>query len=196
MARLVNNRTPKTPVITVIGEGITEQFYFRHIRSIFGYRYVLKPYFFGSTSLKQMERKIVEVVEGNGIAVCVFDVDVAQRDEAEQRKLKRLFHKYGRKPNVVFCESMPSIEFWFLIHYQNTNRHFTDAAAVETELRKFLEGYEKTGRFLERDRWVKELCRDEKLSTAMDRARIFGTNGQSWSNIYRAFDEFGKIHDP
>lgn len=192
MARLVNKRAQKSPVITVIGEGLTEQYYFQHIRSIYEYRYVLKPYYFGTTSLKEMERKIMEVVEGNGIAVCIFDVDVASRNVVEQKKLNRLLHKFARKPNVIFCESMPSIEFWFLIHYQNTNRHFNDATAVETELRKFLDGYEKTTRFLERDRWVKELCRDEKLITAIERGRILGANGQSWSNIYKAFDEFEK----
>lgn len=192
MARLVNKRAQKSPVITVIGEGLTEQYYFRHIRSIFGYRYILKPYFFGTTSLKEMELKINEVVEGNGIAVCVFDVDVASRNVAEQRKLNRLLHKYERKPNVIFCESMPSIEFWFLIHYQNTNRHFNDAAAVERELKRHLENYEKTEHFLERDHWMRELSGDEKLIGAIVRARNFGDTGHSRSNIYKAFDEFEK----
>lgn len=192
MARLVNNRTQKAPIITVIGEGLTEQYYFKHIRSIIGYRYVLKPYYFGTTSLKEMDRKIMEVVEGNGIAVCVFDVDVAGRNEAEQRKLNSLVHKYRRKTNVVFCESMPSVEFWFLIHYQNTNRHFNDAAAVERELKEHLEDYEKTRHFLERDHWVRELCGDKKLFTAIERAKNFGKQGDSWTNIYKAFDEFEK----
>jgi len=192
MARLVYKRTQKTPVITVIGEGITEQHYFKHIRSIFGYQYILKPYFFGTASLKGMDRKIKEVVEGNGIAICVFDFDVASRNITEQRKLSILVRKYQRKTNVVFCESMPSIEFWFLIHYQNTNRHFNDASAVERELKRHLENYEKTGHFLERDQWVRELCDNEKLITAIERARNFGDTGHSWSNIYKAFDEFGK----
>lgn len=192
MARIVNKRAQKEPVITVIGESLTEQFYFKHIRSIFEYRYVLKPYFFGTTSLNEMERKIIEVVEGNGIAVCVFDVDVSVRNKAGQEKLKRLLHKYKKKPNVIFCQSMPSIEFWFLIHYQNTNRHFSNAAAVEGELKKHLENYEKTGHFLERDHWVRELCSDGKLVNAIERAKNFGGQGDSWSNIYKAFDEFEK----
>jgi hypothetical protein len=190
MARLVNTRTQITPVITVIGEGLTEQYYFKHIRSIFGYRYILKPYYFGTTSLKDMDRKIMEVVEGNGVAVCVFDVDVASRNEAEQRKLNTLFRKYKRRTNVVFCESMPSVEFWFLIHYQNSNRHFNDAATIERELRKYLADYEKTRHFLERDHWVRELCSDEKLVTAIERAKNFGKLGDSWTNLYKAFEAF------
>jgi len=71
-----------------------------------------------------MDRKIAEVIEGGGVAICVFDTDVTQRVEAEKKKLNRLVKKYIRKENVIFCDSLPSIEYWFLIHYKNTNKYF------------------------------------------------------------------------
>lgn len=191
MARLVNKRAQKMPLITVIGEGLTEQYYFRHIRSIFGYRYVLKPYFFGTTSLREMERKIIEIIEGNGIAICVFDSDVAKRNEAEKKKLNSLFKKYGNKASVVFCHSLPSIEYWFLLHYRNTNRAFRDADDVEHKLKSFIKNYKKDTKFLENERWVDGLCADRKLESAIERARKFSESGESYSNIYKAFDIFG-----
>jgi hypothetical protein len=190
MTRIVNSRPPKAPLITIIGEGITEQFYFKHIRAIFGFRFILRPYFFGTTSFKEMDRKINEVVAGQGIAVCVFDIDVAERDEKEQKKLKGLKQKYFRKKNVLFCESLPSVEFWFLIHYQNTNKYFNHVAAVTSVLRQFLPGYQKTTHYLEQEGWVRNLCADGNLESAIHRAKDFGDSGSSYSNIYKAFDLF------
>jgi hypothetical protein len=172
----------------LIGEGITEQYYFKHIRSIFDFRYILKPYFFGITSLTDMERKIREVLEGGGIAICVFDTDVSQRIEAEKKKLNSLLKKYGRRKNVIFCNSLPSVEYWFIIHYVNTNKHFPGSKAVVRELRKYIHNFEKSSQFLEKEKWVIDLCAENKLQTAIDRAKNFGDDSPSYSNIYRAFD--------
>jgi hypothetical protein len=192
MGRPKNTRNQKFPVITLIGEGITEQYYFKHVRSLFNYRYSLKPYFFGITSLTDMDRKIAEAIEGGGIAICVFDTDVTQRVDAEKKKLNRLVKKYSRKENVIFCDSLPSVEYWFLLHYKHTNKHFNNSDAVERVLRKYLTNYEKTTLFLEKEKWVADLCADNKLNTAIERARDFSDDSPSYSNIYKAFDLFRK----
>ena len=108
MSRSIGKRPQRLPKVTVIGEGITEQYYFSHLRSLYDFRYVLKPYYFGTTSLQEMERKIAEIVDGGGIAICVFDTDVSQRDEVQRRLLDHLKRKYGQKKNVIFCDSFPS----------------------------------------------------------------------------------------
>lgn len=64
MARIIETRKQKKPVITLIGEGLTEQYYFKHIRTLYNYHYNVKPYFFGTTSLFEMDRKINEILEG------------------------------------------------------------------------------------------------------------------------------------
>lgn len=188
MSRSVGKRPQKLPKVTVIGEGITEQYYFSHVRSLYNYRYELKPYYFGTTTLQEMERKISEIVSGGGIAICVFDTDVSQRDEAQRKRLDHLKRKYGQKKNVIFCDSLPSVEYWFLLHYRNTNRFFAGSAEVERELRTYIERYEKKANFLEKEKWVADMCSDQKLETAIQRAKDFGENGESYSNIYKAFD--------
>lgn len=190
MSRKTATLKLKSPVITVIGEGISEQYYFKHIRSLFGYRYTLKPYFFGTTSILDMDRKISEILEGGGIAVCVFDGDVSLRVEAERLKLHKLLSKYIRRKNVIFCISLPSIEYWFLLHYKNTNRHFNDAKAVSKNLKRFVEEYNKSEKFLENQKWVSDLCANNKLEVAIERAKNFGTEGGAYSNIYKAFETF------
>ena len=191
MSRNIGKRPQKSPKVTVIGEGITEQYYFSHLRSLYNFRYVLKPYYFGTTSLQEMERKISEIVGGGGIAICVFDTDVSQRDEAQRKRLDQLKRKYGQKKNVIFCDSLPSVEYWFLLHYRNTNRFFASSAEVERELRTYIERYEKRADFLEKEKWVADMCSDQKLETAIQRAKDFGENGESYSNIYKAIEFLG-----
>jgi len=139
-----------------------------------------------------MERKIKDVIEGGGIAICVFDNDVSERLEAEKKKLNTLLKKYSRRKNVIFCNSLPSVEYWFLLHYENTNKYFNSSRSVERELRKHLPHYEKSTLFLEKVKWVMDLCADNKLKTANKRAKDFGIDSPSYSNIYKAFDIFMK----
>lgn len=72
-----------------------------------------------------------------------------------------------------------------------TNCHALKMRAAENELTEFITNYEKCARFLEDEKWVKGLCNEGKLDSAIERARNFGEAGQSYSNIYKAFDIFG-----
>ena len=93
----------------------------------------------------------------------------------------------------MLCDSLTSIEYWFLLHYENTNRYFKDSAATENELRKHIPEYEKKSKFLEELKWVSDLCSDGKLELAKNRANFFGEDGESYSNVYKAFELLEKL---
>lgn len=179
--------------ITLLGEGITEQYYFSHLRTILGYHYTIKPYYFSVTSLTEMDRKITEAISEGGYAIAVFDADVASRNEAERKKMQKIKTKYSKKQNVIICDSLTSIEYWFLLHFENTNRFFNDSEATETELRKHIHDYEKKKKFLQNSKWVDDLCAEGKYNLAIQRAAAFGTEGESYSNIFKAFELFEKF---
>ena len=88
---------------------------------------------------------------------------------------------------------MTSIEYWFLLHFENTNRHYKDSNATEQELRKHITDYEKKVKFLQNIKWVSELCADEKLETAINRAKAFDHYGESYSDVYKAFELLNKL---
>ncbi len=181
------SRRLRSSPIVIIGEGLTEQYYFSHLRSLYNFNYTIKPYFFGTTSLKDIDRKAREVITGGGVAVCVFDSDVSERNENEKKKLEQLSKKYEKEENIIFCDSLPSIEFWFLLHYCNTNKYFKDSKSVERELRKFIVQYEKKKVFLEKEKWVADLCAENKMKLAQQRVEIFSKEKGSYSNIYKIF---------
>ena len=192
MARERKERELKRSRITVIGEGLTERWYFEHLRAIKGYRYDCKPRFFAHQSYEEMMKLIDWVLQNGGIAVCVCDADITRNNEERNKKLQDMKALYAKDERVFICDSMPSIEFWFLIHYLNTSKYFKDADAVIKVLKKFIPGYDKTGAFLEKQSWVAEMSTDEKQSEACKRAAVLDPQDESYSEIYKAIALFAE----
>ena len=190
MARTRKERELRRSRITVIGEGLTERWYFEHLRSVKGYQYDCKPRYFVRQSYEEMMKLIDKVINDDGIAVCICDADITRQYEDRKRKLQEMKEAYAKDKRVLICDSMPSIEFWFLIHYMNTCKHFQDSEAVIKLLKKFIPGYEKTGDFLEKVNWVAEMCADEKLKNACDRAALLGPQDESYTEVYKAISLF------
>lgn len=192
MARRIKERKLKNPTITIIGEGATERFYFTHLKRLCGYNYVCKPRNFTEQTLEEMQKQIERVIEDDGIAVCVFDADVTRTRQAEKIKYERMKQKYADNPSVVLCDTMPSIEFWFLLHYLNTNRYFATSDEVIAVLRRFIPDFSKHQSFLSKEDWVSTLLADNRLETAMRNANTIGMEGESYSNLGKLFEMIGR----
>ena len=178
------------PGIYIIGEGITEQYYFTHIKRLFGFRCTIKPRFFGNTCIAEIGKKIEELLLSDIFVICVFDADVSTHNESERKKLEQLQNKYRNNKNILLCDSLPSIEYWFLLHFEHTNRYFKNAKAAEIALKKYINGYEKKALFLEKQKWVCDMCAENKLEQAIERAKQFETGKGSYTKIYKTFDIF------
>lgn len=192
MARVRKERELKRSRITVIGEGLTERWYFDHLRTVMGYRYDCKPRFFARQSYDEMRKLIEWVLQNGGVAVCVCDADITRTNLVENQRLKEMKEQYASNDKVLICDSMPSIEFWFLLHYLETSRYFRDSAEVASVLRQWLPGFQKNGTYLEKIQWVAELCADDKLNIACTRANSISQNPQteSYSNVFKAINLF------
>ena len=157
MARRIKERKLRNPAITIIGDGATERYYFTHPKLLNGYNYVCKPRNFAEQNIDDIQRQVERVLADDGIAVCVFDVDVTRIHPADKVKFDAMRRRYAGNPSVIICESMPSIEFWFLLHYPNTNRYFASSDDVIALLHRFLPNFSKQQSFLSRDNWVAAL---------------------------------------
>lgn len=186
--------------VYIVGEGITEQYYFAHLKHLRKYSCSVKPRFFGKTSIPEIERTVKKLLLGGVMVICVFDADVAVRDPAEQEKLEQFRKKYGKNKRVIICDSLPSIEFWFLLHYVTTTRQFQNSDEVVKELKKYLPGYRKEKTYLENPGWVEKLYIDGKLEQAIKRAKAIVTsiqkrhisNQSPYSSVFKAIDWLNK----
>lgn len=191
MARKVKTRQQNAPIPTIIGAGITEQWYFTHLQKIFGYRVKVRPRFFGQEDIYQLTKKVEAVIQDGGIAIAVFDADVASWDEKERQKLEAFRRKYEKNESVIICDSLPSIEYWFLLHFADIHRHFPTSQSVCKELEKYLEGYDKTEGFLSQPKWVRQLCESGNMDIAMTRAEICDEH-QPYTHLPLAFVKIKK----
>ena len=193
----------------------TERYYFMHINDTTDYKFNIRPRYFGDESnySEVFPKRIREVLESNNDAkiFCVFDWDTIYGDEAKLKKHKAfedLFKDEISKGIVTVCPSMPSIEYWFLLHfvdYTKLMKNYGEVANVlapylkpcfpnpGTSLKKLL----KKEKSLTDATWVKNLCVDGKLDKAIKRAEknikaaieSVELDKQSYSYVYKVFQK-------
>ena len=190
MARKVNTKDTRQPRTIIVGAGITEYWYLKHLKKFMGYGYVHKPSLFGDESMPTIQTRITDGLNSGATVICVFDEDVSQWNETEKRRMDEIHRKYDSHPKVVIASSMPSIEYWLLLHFENTNRFFGTSAKVIELLRKYLTDFDKKEQYLKRDKWFQWLIQGDNMTVAYKRATTFGHLGESYSDMWKAVDKF------
>ena len=193
MARKQAQKQLKDPKPAIIGAGITEQWYFKHLQTLRKYRVKIWPRYFGRENAFELGKRVDDVLEGQGFAIVVFDADVAQRNDKERQLVKHIKSKYANNKDVLFCDSLPSIEYWFLLHYKAAGRLFNTSNDVVKEIKKYNSQFDKSKKFLENDSWVKDLCDGKRLWQAIERCKqqedkINRGASVSYSKVYKAIE--------
>jgi len=166
MARKHGNRLMHTSFV-VLGDGITEQYYLKHLKAIKSYKYTIRPYLFASITIETAEDIIDELLSGGCNQIVYFtDYDTIV-NQNKKDKFDALIKKYTGREEVLICESMPSIEFWFLLHFIKTTREYSDANQVTRNLAKYIKSYSKNKGFLENQEWVNELTKNGNFENAI-----------------------------
>ena len=68
----------------------------------------------------------------------------------------------------------PCLEYWFLLHFQKTNKVFTACTDAEKQVSQHLEGYEKTEKFFKKDNDIYKQLKPY-LQTARKNATALGS---------------------
>ena len=191
MARKQRNKHTQKSIF-VLGDGQTEQYYFSHLKRLRGYNYKIRPRLFDDLSIEDAESKIDQLLSGDADLILYFtDYDTIVNQEKKEKFLK-FKKKYKDNPNVFILESMPSIEFWFLLHFKKTTTLFKNSAEVEKALKKHLKDYSKRKQYLENSVWVVKLCEGEQMEEAKQRSVSILEEKQSISE--EAYFPYTKIH--
>ncbi|WP_319268428.1 RloB family protein [uncultured Draconibacterium sp.] len=170
MARKKKNIRLRTS-FAVLGDGRTEQAYLKHLKAIRDYRYSVYPSLFDNITHDTAEKKIDELLSGGcDLIVYITDYDTVV-SQVKQKTFNDLVKKYEKNDEVLICESMPSIEFWFLLHYQLTTREFKNADEAAELLKKYIPDFSKSKDFLENRKWVEDLSGNGQLEKAITNAR-------------------------
>lgn len=188
MRRTKGTRNSESGVY-IIGEGLTEQFYFKHLKSVRNYNCQVQPGLFKNNSYYKLEKSISIYLKVASFIICVYDMDVAERNEKARNQLQKLMNEYGGNEKVLLCPSLPCIEYWFLLHYNQIGRKLNNKEAVMAELRKYIPDYDTMESFLKNEKWVRDMSSDDKLKKAIDFAKKLDKKDNSYSDLYKAIEK-------
>jgi hypothetical protein len=185
MARRVKQKQLKPIRPVLLCEGPTELFYFKHLATLNGadrrFQFDVRKTWL-PMKITDIERVIKEEAS-DGDFVCVFDLDVTRDDKSQRDAFLRLEKEYTNSSHVLLCCSMPSIEYWFLLHFEDTHAHLSSKQVLE-RLIKHLPNFSKERQFLENPQWVKKL--EAQRASAEKRAQVGNKTG-SYTELYKVF---------
>ena len=192
MARKSKRKSQRKTVF-VLGDGQTEQYYFDHLKNIHGYSYKIRPRLFNNLTIESAENHIDQLLSGDAdLIFYITDLDIII-NQNKQSKFQNFIRKYKNNQNVLILGSMPSIEYWFILHFYKTTKRFRNSSEAEKELSKKIKDYSKQKGFLENPKWVEALCEDNNLNNAIKRAKeVLSEKNSEQSDEYFPFT---KIHN-
>ena len=156
-------------------------------------------------------KRIKEILSTNNDVkiFCVFDWDTIYGDEAKLKKhevFEEQFKEEISNGTVTVCPSMPSIEYWFLLHFVDDTKLLKNYGKVASVLApylkpcfsnktKSLKKLLKSEKYLKDVAWVESLCANGKLALAIERAEknikvaeaADKLKNQSYSYVYKVF---------
>lgn len=206
---------PSLPYIISGGE-VTERYYFLHVSKEYERKFKVIPEFFGKESklVQEFPKDIKKILSGDPDAkvFCVFDWDTFYQNETNLKKYNRFVNQvqsFIDNGNVTLCPSMPSFEYWFMLHFKNTTRLVRTCKEMVNNLKPYMYSYFsktknidlfnvlKSHHCMENPNWFKKLCANGKLDETIKRAETNikaaekegDLENQSYSYVYKAFIE-------
>ena len=147
--------------IAIIGEGETEWWYFETLRVTCHYKFKVAPDFPQHSDIQHMAKLAEDYVKREtDYVVCLVDMDRLLRLPAEMATYQKLKKKSSR--NVIWIETNPCTEFWFLLHFlpQLSTKHYENCEDVLPDLQRYMPGYEKTAHYFRKNNLYNYLTDD------------------------------------
>ena len=181
--------------VAIIGEGETEWFYFESLRIARRYPFKLSPGFPQHADIEHiMKLAKAKLAEHYDYVVCLIDMDRLYEKPTEMRKYES-FKSRKENRDIMFVETSPCTEFWFLLHFlpDNTVRRFQNYDELIPELRKYMPGYEKNKHYFIRTKLYDYLVANGSLERAKTNAEKLSAMSKALPEDRIAYSEIYKV---
>lgn len=158
--------------IAIIGEGITEWFYFDSLRIARHYSFKVAPDFPQHSDIYHMKKLADDYLRRQyDHIICLVDMDRLNTHPTEMECYKKIKAECSKE--IMWVETNPCTEFWFLLHFLPglTTRHYDNQDEAIAELRRFIPGYEKSKHFFAKSDLFNYLCQNGDLERAKANAK-------------------------
>lgn len=143
--RQIRNRQA-VPSYAFITDGQTEVWYLNQMKMAEQLTIDIRPEMPEGKTLADMYNEVLDKAEHYDMVFWIVDADVVIK-EGNQHELALCFDALTRLNNVVTIVNTPCLEYWYLLHYKDTNRYFAKYDELYVELKKCLPDYEKNHRY-------------------------------------------------
>ena len=181
--------------IAIIGEGLTEYRYVDDIRTTERFRFSLVP---GIPKHSDID-DIVSLAKarknaGYDYVLCLIDMDVI---EGNHDKMEHYHSLKKENPHIIFIESSPCTEYWFLMHYMPapSSKEYAEYDAVAQELKKHIPNYDKTEAFFNKTHIYRELKEKGNMERAIELSRELDKLHELEPEVYKSYTQMYKLFD-
>ena len=100
-------------------------------------------------------------------------------------------------PKIIFVESSPCTEYWFLMHYMPgpSSKEYADYDTVAQELKKHIPNYEKTEAFFNKTHIYRELKEKGDMARAVELSRELDKLHATEPEVYKSYTQMYKLFD-
>lgn len=174
---------PTKQSFAVVVDGETEYWYLEMLkRNEPNIPFKIRPQILQKKNINQQYELVTELSEEEYDKVFwIVDLDVLLKEEREKRNstspLQQFLNYYkslSKQKKIVVIVNNPCLEYWFLLHFQKTNKVFTAYTDAEKQVSQHLEGYEKTEKFFKKDNDIYKQLKPF-LKTAKENATALGS---------------------
>jgi hypothetical protein len=163
----------------IIGDGKTESWYFSQLKKHvpLSAKITLSPPLPIKRSLTDIEDEINEQLQHFDKVFWIVDLDTIIADQQIDR-FKKIYQRLlkKRKHPFVFINN-PCLEFWFLLHFEQTSRPFSSCEEVVRALKTYPEmaNYNKSEKYYKNPRRDIYQRLKDRLDTAKSNAALLGS---------------------
>ena len=174
---------PTKQSFAVVVDGETEYWYLQMLKhNEPNIPFNIKPQILQKKNIKQQYELVTDLSEEEYDKVFwIVDLDVLLKEEREKKRNPSSLQKFlsywqqlSKQNKVVVIVNNPCLEYWFLLHFQKTNKVFTACTDAEKQVSQHLEGYEKTEKFFKKDNDIYKQLKPY-LQTAKENATALGS---------------------
>ena len=159
------------------------------------YRFSLVPGIPKHSDIDDIVRLAQDRVKaGYDSVLCLIDMDVL---DGNHEKMEH-YHMLKRdNPEIIFVESSPCTEYWFLMHFmpRPSSKEYADYEAVAQALKRHIPNYEKTESFFNKTHIYRELKEKGDMMRAIELSRELEALRAKEPEVYRSYSQMYKLFE-
>ncbi|MDR0370667.1 MAG: RloB family protein [Prevotellaceae bacterium] len=192
-------RQPKRAVFSFVVDGKCEFWYLQLLQRYEKVTINLEPKLPQKKLLSVQFAQVEELAEESEKVFWIVDFDTILKETQEAKRgrktplqeFQKLYNKVGENEKIIIIVNNPCLEYWFLLHFEQTSKHFPTYEELEKSVKKHLTDYEKTERYYKNSRQNIYQRLKPYLPTAITNAENLGEF--TFDNIRTGMTEMRKI---